>query len=78
MVELRDAVHLKLGEAVGALETIRLDLLRLHAGSTTIQSITTHLGLAVDVSDEIARLIAANSDVERVLHFPRLAASTPV
>ncbi|MEO5568607.1 MAG: serine/threonine-protein kinase, partial [Gemmatimonadaceae bacterium] len=78
LVELRDSVHTKLGEAVGALETIRLDLLRLHAGSTTIQSITTHLGLAVDVSDEIGRLIAANKDVERMLHFPRLAASTPV
>ena len=78
LVELRDSVHTKLGEAVGALETIRLDLLRLHAGSTTIQSITTHLGLAVDVSEEIGRLIAANKDVERMLHFPRLAASTPV
>src|SRR5688500_8125782 len=28
---LRDAIHAKLAEAVGALETIRLNLLRLHA-----------------------------------------------
>jgi hypothetical protein len=75
---LRDSVHGKLGEAVGALETIRLDLLRLHAGSTSIQSVTTHLGLAADVSDEIGRLIAAREDVQGLLHYPRLAASTPV
>jgi serine/threonine-protein kinase len=78
MIALRDSVHAKLGEAVGALETIRLDLLRLHAGSTTVQSVTTHLGIAKDVSAEIGRLIAANRDVDRLLHFPRLAASTPV
>lgn len=78
IVVLRDSVRTKLGEAVGALETIRLDLLRLHAGSTTVQSVTTHLGIAADVSEEIARLIAANQEVDRVLHFPRMAASTPV
>ncbi|HET9423843.1 MAG TPA: serine/threonine-protein kinase [Gemmatimonadaceae bacterium] len=76
-LRLRDSVHAKLAEAVGALETIRLDLLRLHAGSTTVQSITTHLGLAEDVSAEIRRVMAANLDVERLMQFPRLASSTP-
>ena len=33
----RDIVHARLGEAVGALETIRLNLLRLHAGSATVE-----------------------------------------
>ena len=32
----RDVMHAKLGEAVGALETIRLNLLRLHAPSATV------------------------------------------
>jgi predicted Ser/Thr protein kinase len=63
----RDAVHAKLGEAVGALETIRLDLLRLHAGGTTVAGVTTHLDLAADVSAEVARLVAAQGEVEKFL-----------
>jgi eukaryotic-like serine/threonine-protein kinase len=78
LVALRDSTHDKLGKAVSALETIRLDLLRLHAGSTTVQSVTTHLGIAAEVSDEIARLVAASSEVEAMMKYPRLAASTPV
>ena len=73
----RDAVHDKLGEAVGALETIRLNLLRLHAGSATIQSITTHVDLALEVSAEVGRLLAARAEVERGLRFPRETAATP-
>ena len=42
----RDTIHARLGDAVGALETIRLNLLRLHAGSATVAGLTTHLGLA--------------------------------
>lgn len=75
---MRDSVHAKLGDAVGALETIRLNLLRLHAGSATVESLTTHLGMAREVSEEVERLIAAHADVERVIHFPRLTAPTPV
>ncbi len=74
----RDMIHDKLGEAVGALETIRLNLLRLHAGSATVAGLTTHLGLAAEVSDDIERLIAAHEEMERMLEFPRLATPTPV
>jgi hypothetical protein len=56
---------------------IRLDLLRLHAGAGTVEGLTTHLGLAAEASEEVERLIAAHAEVERVLKFPRLAASTP-
>lgn len=75
---LRDAVHIKLGEAVGALETIRLNLLRLHAGSGSIEGFTTHIGLAAEVSIEVARLLEAQDEVERGLAFPREDALTPV
>jgi serine/threonine-protein kinase len=75
---VRDAIHAKLGDAVGALETIRLNLLRLHAGSATVEGLTTHLGLAAEVSADVERLIAAHQEVERGLKFPRLAVSTPV
>jgi predicted Ser/Thr protein kinase len=74
----RSGVREKLTAAVGALETIRLDLLRLHAGSTTVRSVTTHMGIAEDVSREINRMIAANSDVDRLLAFPAEAEPTPV
>jgi len=74
----RDELHAKLGDAVSALETIRLNLLRLHAGSTTVQSLTTHLGIAAEVSAQVERLVAAHEEVERGLRFPRAIASTPV
>lgn len=73
----RDTIHAKLGETVGALETIRLNLMRLHAGSATVEGVTTHLGLAADVSDEVQRLIAAYQSMERAVEFPRGAAATP-
>src|SRR5712691_8235760 len=41
----RNLVHTRLADAVKALETIRLNLLRLHAGSGSVQSLTTDLGL---------------------------------
>ena len=74
---MRDSVSSRLREAIGALETLRLDLLRLHAGSATVQSVTTHMGIAEDVSREIAALIAANSEIDRVLRFPRERIATP-
>lgn len=78
LVAMRDTIQAKLGDAVGALETIRLDLLRLHAGSANMHSVTTHLGAAGEISQEISRLIEASRDVDQVLRFPRLAAPTPV
>ena len=73
----RDATHAKLGDAVGALETIRLNLLRLHAGSVTVAGLTTHLGLAAAVSEDVERLIAAQEEVEQIVKFPRPAPATP-
>ena len=73
----RDEIHAKLGDAVAALETIRLNLLRLHAGSATVEGLTTHLGLAVEVSEEVERLVAAHRDVNRMLEFPRQPSPTP-
>jgi serine/threonine-protein kinase len=74
----RDAIHTKLADAVGALEMIRLNLLRLHAGSATVAGLTTHLGLAAEVSAGVERLIAAQAEVERSLALPRPVSATPV
>ncbi|MEP6619174.1 MAG: serine/threonine-protein kinase [bacterium] len=76
--EARDVVHDKLGEAVGALETIRLNLLRLHAGSATVEGLTTHIGLAAEVSAEVERMIAAREEVDARLRYPQLLEPTPV
>ena len=74
----RDEIQAKLGDAVGALETIRLNLLRLHAGSGSIEGLTTHLGLAAEVSEGVARLVTAKAEVQKLLAFPRTTQPTPV
>ena len=75
--EMRDEVQARLGEAVGTLETLRLGLLRLHAGSATVDGFTTHLDIAAEVSTQVSRLISAHQDVELSLKFPREIAATP-
>jgi len=74
---MRDEVQARLGESVGTLETLRLGLLRLHAGSMTVDGFTTHLDVAAEVSTQVSRLIAAHQSVDRVLEFPRQPAPTP-
>ena len=76
--EERTLVHDKLTGAVGALETIRLNLLRLHAGSAAVEGLTTHIGIAEEVSAEIERMVAAQQDVDAALRFPRPLEPTPV
>jgi len=63
----RDLVQQRLTDAVAALETIRLNLLRLHAGTGTVQSLTTDLGLAREVAREIGAQIEGRLEVEREL-----------
>jgi len=74
----RDAVLAHLRDAVGALETIRLNLLRLHAGQTTVESITTHIGVANALSADVRRLIEAREDVAMALAYPYAVDPTPV
>ena len=75
--EIRDEMHAKLTETIAALETIRLNLLRLHAGSGSVQGLTTHLNLASQVSASVERLVAAHEEVDRTLKFPRSIAASP-
>ena len=78
LAALRAETQARLSEAVGSLETIRLNLLRLHAGSATVEGVTTHLGIAAEVSEQVERLIAAHQDIEKHIAFPRRPAATPV
>src|SRR3989449_7505262 len=63
----RDLVQQRLKDAVAALETIRLNLLRLHAGTGTVQSLTTDLGLAREIVQDISAQVEAYREIESAL-----------
>lgn len=67
----RDDARDKLREAVKALETIRLGLLLMHGGGGTVESLTTDLRAARDISDEMENLLAGHREVERILQERR-------
>ena len=68
-----------LAEAVAALENIRLDLLRLHAGEADLAPITTLLDAARVVGVDVERLIVAQREVAvvRKVERPHGARRTP-
>ena len=66
----RDAVRARLARTVAALETIRLSLLRLHAGSDTVESVTTDLGIAYEAAKEVDLLLEARREVDAALGLP--------
>jgi serine/threonine-protein kinase len=78
MREERDLARERLRDAVGALETIRLNLLRMHAGSMSVQGITTHIEVASELSDEVRRLIESRESVDDLLRYPSAIEPTPV
>jgi serine/threonine-protein kinase len=63
----RELVQRRLKDAVAALETIRLNLLRLHAGAGSIQSLTTDLTLAREAAKEVELLLEAHREIDEVL-----------
>ncbi len=67
----RDEARKKLREAVAALETIRLGLLYMHAGSGTVESLTMELKAAQGISDDMEQLLAGHREVERILEERR-------
>jgi eukaryotic-like serine/threonine-protein kinase len=60
----RNAAKEHLAESVAALETIRLDLLRLHAGASDLAPLTTLMDAARRVGDDLNRLAEAQREVE--------------
>jgi hypothetical protein len=63
----REAARARLGEVVAALETIRLDLLRLRAGVGSVAGITEDLSAAREVGEQAERLLAAEQEVEAAI-----------
>ncbi|MDB4880452.1 MAG: protein kinase [Gemmatimonadetes bacterium] len=64
----------RLGETVAALEGVRLDLLRLHAGAGDLAPLTTLLDAARALGDDVGRLADARREAEASV-APRLPAS---
>ncbi|HYU78446.1 MAG TPA: serine/threonine-protein kinase [Vicinamibacterales bacterium] len=60
----RNAASANLAASVSALERIRLDLLRLHAGARDLKPLTTLIEEAHLLSDEARRLAEAEQEVE--------------
>ncbi len=63
----RDAAQRRLAEAVAALENLRIDLLRMHAGSADMDSVTQNLGTARELAAHIDRLLDGHKEIEETL-----------
>jgi len=62
-----------LADSVAALEGIRLDLLRLHAGASDLAPLTTLMDAARVLGEDLSRLAEAQREVEGVAREnPRL------
>jgi serine/threonine-protein kinase len=64
--DARDKAKQELGNAVAALEALRLDLLRLHGGGGDLRPITTVLQAARELGDQLDRLAEAQREVDNV------------
>ena len=67
----REAAEKRLSEVVAALETIRLDLLRMHAGIGSVESMTVDLTSARSLSADLERLVEAGHEVDGLLGVER-------
>jgi hypothetical protein len=64
----RNAASASLGASVGALERIRLDLLKLHAGAGDLKPLTTLIEEAHSMGEEVKRLAEAEQEVEDAIN----------
>jgi serine/threonine-protein kinase len=67
LTRARDAAHARLHDAVTSLESIRLGLLRLHAGAGAVEGITQDLSKAGEIASDIERLLEGQEEVEHAL-----------
>ena len=76
----KKAAAMHLAESVAALEGLRLDLLRLHAGAGDLQPLTTLMDAARLIGEDLGRLAEAQREADRAasgnLAPPRAPAST--
>ena len=65
------AAQERLMEAVAAMETLRVGLLRLRTGTVSLEGFTTDLDAAREVGDRVDRLLDAQGELERGLRAGR-------
>jgi serine/threonine protein kinase len=65
--EARDLAAERLAQTIAALESIRLDLLRLQMGRVGVESVTASLAAAQRVGAQIGFVVEARDEVERLL-----------
>ena len=70
LARTRDAAQARLQDAVTSLETIRLGLLRMHAGTGAVEGVTQDLSKAGEIAADIERLLEGQEEVERTLRAP--------
>jgi hypothetical protein len=63
----RDEAARRLRDVVAALETIRVGLLRMHAGESIVHSVTMELDAARAISGDMEDLLEGHREVERLL-----------
>jgi serine/threonine-protein kinase len=63
LAERKRVAAAQLAESVAALEGLRLDLLRLHAGASDLQPLTTLIDAARQIGEDIDRLAEAQREV---------------
>ena len=73
---IHDQAHARLREAVTALETLRVDLLRLQGGSTDLARVTSRLGDARAIAADLERLLEGQVEVEDVVSGPSSTRTT--
>jgi len=57
----------RLGEALGALDLIRFDLLRLHGGVGTVDGLTADLGAARQIGEQVDALLEGRREADDAL-----------
>jgi len=57
----------RLGDALGALETLRFDLLRLQGGVGTVEGLTADLGAAREIGEKVDALLEGQREVDDAL-----------
>ena len=76
LVKRRDQAAQRLAATVASLESIRLNLLRLKAGTGTVTELTADLSAAKEVTEQLRLEAAALQEVETMLRGARQSLST--
>jgi serine/threonine-protein kinase len=63
----REEAQRRFSDTVAALEKLRVDLLRMRAGSADVESVTANLGSARELGAQIDRLLTAHEEIEEEL-----------